>query len=83
MENDFSLSERKANDYMEAKWFRYEATIMKFSSSIPFPPTLAIVCQLKYIIAGKCDYRMNPALQKADALLAPPKVLLVFVGNVL
>ena len=43
MKNDFSLSEQKANDYMEAKWFRYEATIMKFWSSIPFSPTLLFV----------------------------------------
>ena len=41
--NDFSLSEQKANDYMEAKWFRYEATTMKFWSSIPFSPTFFFV----------------------------------------
>ena len=81
MKNDFSLSKQKANDYMETKWFRYEATIMKFWSSIPFPHP--IVCLLKDIIAVKSDYRMNLALQKADALLAAQRLLLVFVGNVL
>ena len=48
----------------------------------PFFPN-PIIWHLIDIIAGKSDYRMNPALQKADALLAALKLLLVFVGNVL
>ena len=82
MENDFSLSEQKANDYMEAKWFRYEATIMKFWSSIPFFPYL-LSCRLKDIIAVKSNYRMNHSLQNADTLLTVPKLLLVFVYDAL
>ena len=38
---------------------------------------------LKDIIAVKSDYRTDPALQKADTLLAAPKGLQVFVGDVL
>ena len=42
-----------------------------------------LFCSLKGIIAVKSDYRMNQALQRTDAVLAAPKVLLVFDGDVL
>ena len=63
---------------MVSLWSYYDEVLIQY----PFFPH-PIACHLKDIIATKSDYRMNPALQKADALLAALKLLLVFVGNVL
>ena len=58
---------------------------MGFNLASLFPPNLFFFffLSLKDTIAVKSDNRMNPALQRADTLLAATKVLLAFVGDIL
>ena len=61
----------KAIDYIKTKWFRFGASIKGPWSRIAIFPTLCFVAQ-KTAIAVKSDYRLNPGLQRTDAVLAAP-----------